>query len=136
MLVIKNSMALENNQSFVNQNFSPRNGSRNQNSSTDNGMTKDTSNPYYLHHSDNPGTMLVSQPSTSDNYSTWNRAINMALSVKNKTGFTNGSIKKPLTTNVLNYSQWIRCNNMVLSWIFKFLVQRPCGQSYLHRISS
>ena len=49
----------------------------------------------YLHHSDHPGIRLASHPLIRDNYQTWSRAINMALSVKNKLGFINGTITVP-----------------------------------------
>ncbi|KAL5760819.1 hypothetical protein ACOSQ2_019657 [Xanthoceras sorbifolium] len=51
------------------------------------------SNPFYLHHSDSPGLVLVSQQLTSDNYASWSRAMLIALSVKNKLGFIDGVIK-------------------------------------------
>ncbi|XP_022895254.1 uncharacterized protein LOC111409434 [Olea europaea var. sylvestris] len=47
----------------------------------------DTNNPFYLHHSDQPGLVLVTQPLIEENYSTWSRAMLMALSIKNKEGF-------------------------------------------------
>ncbi|XP_075515979.1 uncharacterized protein LOC142550814 [Primulina tabacum] len=55
----------------------------------------DQSSPYFLHHSDNPGQLLVSQLLTSENFSSWSRAMKIALSVKNKLGFIDGSIHKP-----------------------------------------
>ncbi|XP_057473002.1 uncharacterized protein LOC130761511 [Actinidia eriantha] len=77
----------------------------------------DPSNPYFHHHSDGPGLVLVSQSLTGDNYASWNRAMTIALSVKNKLGFIDGSITKPEgnDTNLLN--SWIRNNNVVISWI-------------------
>ncbi|XP_028093464.1 uncharacterized protein LOC114293571 [Camellia sinensis] len=54
--------------------------------------------PLYLHHSDKPGVILISQPLTEYNYSTWSRAMVMALSAKNKIGFIDGSITKPDST--------------------------------------
>ncbi|KAI9165036.1 hypothetical protein LWI28_006378 [Acer negundo] len=53
------------------------------------------SNPYFTHHSDHPGLILISKPVNRDNYSTWKRAITLALNSKNKLGFVNGSIKAP-----------------------------------------
>ncbi|KAF8387792.1 hypothetical protein HHK36_026447 [Tetracentron sinense] len=70
----------------------------------------------YLHHSDNPGTILVSQPLNGDNYATWSRSMSMALSAKNKTGFIDGSMPKPNASST-KYSSWVRCNNMVSSWL-------------------
>ncbi|KAL5857311.1 hypothetical protein ACOSQ3_004769 [Xanthoceras sorbifolium] len=53
------------------------------------------SNPFYLHHSNNPGLVLVSEQLTGDNYASWSRAMLIALSVKNKLCFIDGSILKP-----------------------------------------
>ncbi|KAL5794686.1 hypothetical protein ACOSP7_003280 [Xanthoceras sorbifolium] len=61
----------------------------------------DSSNPYFLHHSDIPGLILVTQSLTrGENYSTWSRAMLIALSVKNKLGFIDGSIPKPSGTDL------------------------------------
>ncbi|KAK2659001.1 hypothetical protein Ddye_005534 [Dipteronia dyeriana] len=64
-----------------------------------------------------PGLVLVSQSLTGDNYASKSRAMLIALSVKSKLGFTEGTINKPEGTdiNLLNY--WIRNNNVVISWI-------------------
>lgn len=40
--------------------------------------------------------------------------------VKNKLGFINGSIEK-LTTGTDLHNSWIRCNDMVMSWIFNYV---------------
>ena len=45
----------------------------------------------------------------------------MALSAKNKIGFIDGSILKPSATLDPKYSQWVRCNDIVLSWILNSL---------------
>jgi predicted YcjX-like family ATPase len=44
----------------------------------------DCSNPLYLHNGDNPGSNLVSQLLTGENYYTWSRSMLMALTAKNK----------------------------------------------------
>jgi hypothetical protein len=78
----------------------------------------DYSNPFFLHHGDSPGAILVSQPLTGDNYSSWRRAMIMALTAKNKLGFVTGTLPLPNVpeSDPLNFS-WCRCNNMVLSWL-------------------
>jgi hypothetical protein len=74
--------------------------------------------PYFLHNSDNPGTVLVSRILTGDNFFTWSRAMQMALSAKNKLGFIDGTIPKPDSDmNPDDFALWQRCNDMVLSWI-------------------
>jgi len=74
------------------------------------------SNPLYLHHGDSPGSVLVSQLLTGDNYYTWSRSMFMALTAKNKLQFINGTLPRPNPSDADHYS-WTRCNNMVLSWI-------------------
>jgi gag-polypeptide of LTR copia-type len=76
----------------------------------------DPSSHFFLHHSDNPGITLVPQLLTESNYPAWSRAMNTALSAKNKLGFVNGTIKQP--EEPLEYQMWKRCDTMVLSWIW------------------
>ncbi|XP_073025091.1 uncharacterized protein [Primulina eburnea] len=72
---------------------------------------------YFLHHSDNPGLTLVSQSLTGDNYASWSRAMRIALSVKNKLGFVDGTIVKPLEADTHLLGFWARNNNIMISWI-------------------
>ena len=72
---------------------------------------------YYLHHSDNPGTILVSQLLNGDNYASWNRSMLIALSVKNKIGFVDGSIGKPNGSDPQLLNSWRRNNHIVISWL-------------------
>ncbi|RVW84581.1 Retrovirus-related Pol polyprotein from transposon RE1 [Vitis vinifera] len=51
-----------------------------------NGGKLDAANPYFLHHSDHPGMVLVSKPLNGDNYSTWCRAMTISLNAKSKLG--------------------------------------------------
>ncbi|OMO58875.1 hypothetical protein CCACVL1_25293 [Corchorus capsularis] len=81
-----------------------------------NSTTLDSSNPYFLHHSDNPGTPLVSTILIGDNYSSWNQAMMTALSAKNKFAFVNGTLQQPESSSSL-YPLWARCNDMVKSWL-------------------
>ena len=53
-------------------------------------------------------------------YRSWRRAVLRALSVKSKTGFINGAIVKPISTDP-NFMQWERCDDMVTSWILNSL---------------
>lgn len=94
---------------------------------------EDPNNPLYLHHSDHPGVVLVSQLLTEENYSTWSRAMIMALRAKNKLGLVDGSIPKPSTSSAKEsqqkpsassaeeLQQWTRCNDMVKSWLLNSL---------------
>ncbi|RVW43404.1 hypothetical protein CK203_018503 [Vitis vinifera] len=82
----------------------------------------DLSNPYFTHHSDHPGLVLISKSLNGDNYLAWKRAMILALNSKNKLGFVNGSIKVPLEEiDPKGYATWSRCNDMVHSWIVNTL---------------
>ena len=48
-------------------------------------ITIDESHPFFLHHAENPGVILVSQPLTGgENYPTWARSMERALRIKSK----------------------------------------------------
>uniref|UniRef100_A0A2N9FGR6 CCHC-type domain-containing protein n=1 Tax=Fagus sylvatica TaxID=28930 RepID=A0A2N9FGR6_FAGSY len=73
--------------------------------------------PYYLNNGDNPGIRIVPEPLTGDNYQSWRSSMTTALSAKNKLGFVNGAIPQPTDESDPLYSDWQRCNDLVLSWI-------------------
>ncbi|XP_078160840.1 uncharacterized protein LOC144556253 [Carex rostrata] len=78
------------------------------------------SSPYYIHPSDNPGAILVSQTLTGDNYASWKRSMTVALGAKNKLSLVDGSLQKPSTPSDL-VKAWERCNHMVFSWLINAL---------------
>lgn len=78
---------------------------------------EDIANHFFLHLSDGLDLVLVSQPLTESNYNTWSRAVLVALSMKNKVPFVDGSLPRPEEDNP-QLNSWIRSNNVVISWIF------------------
>jgi len=50
------------------------------------------------------------------NYHSWSRSVLTTLSAKNKVEFVNGVAPLPAETDS-SFSSWIRCNNMVASWL-------------------
>ena len=80
----------------------------------------DFNNALYVHPSDNAGSSITPVVFDGVGYRSWRRGILRALSVKNKTGFINGKIKKPAPTSPM-YDQWEHCDNMVTSWILNSL---------------
>ncbi|KAK2387518.1 cysteine-rich RECEPTOR kinase [Trifolium repens] len=74
------------------------------------------SNPYYVHPNENPSLILVTPLLNSKNYNSWSRAMKVALISKNKLKFVDGTFVQPAPAHVL-HDPWIRCNNMVLSWL-------------------
>ncbi|XP_020202292.1 uncharacterized protein LOC109788067 [Cajanus cajan] len=77
----------------------------------------DPRNPLFLHHSDGPGLVLTSELLDHKNYTTWSRAMHVALSVKNKLPFTDGTLSKPDVEDP-TFVAWNRGNNVVISWIY------------------
>ena len=74
-------------------------------------------NPYFLSASENPGSILVTQPLLGmRNYHSWSRAMILALTAKKKIGFINGRIPM-LDLESPFYEDWQSCNTMLLSWL-------------------
>lgn len=71
---------------------------------------------------------------SEDNYATWSHAVIMALILKNKEGFIDGSIVK-LTVNDLLYGTWRRYNHVVASWIINS-VPKEFYPSVMHKESA
>ncbi|XP_073039069.1 uncharacterized protein [Primulina eburnea] len=83
--------------------------------------------PLYIHPSDTPGMCLVNDHLTgADNYGVWSRAMLIALRAKNKTGFIDGTCRKP-TLEQPALPQWERCNALVLSWIMNSVSKEIFG---------
>ncbi|KAL6212518.1 hypothetical protein ACLB2K_017738 [Fragaria x ananassa] len=66
----------------------------------------------YLHHSDQPGAVLVSQALEEDNYVEWKQSMASALTIKNKIGFVNGTLPCP-QFNEEEKTQWTRCDALL-----------------------
>ncbi|XP_012831557.1 PREDICTED: uncharacterized protein LOC105952539 [Erythranthe guttata] len=78
---------------------------------------EDVSSSYFLHPSDGPGLVLVSQAPSEDNFASWSRAMVLSLTVKNKLGFMDGSIVEPPEDDPVLHNAWVCNNGMVMSWI-------------------
>ncbi|KAK1420482.1 hypothetical protein QVD17_22111 [Tagetes erecta] len=77
----------------------------------------DFGNPLYLHPSDTSNATLINiKLKGTENYNIWANAMELALQVKNKLGFIDGSELKNTKNESLS-KQWDRCNSVVLSWI-------------------
>lgn len=65
-------------------------------------------NPYFLHNTDHAGLVLVSNHLASGaDFHSWRRSIRMALNVRNKIGFIDGTISKP-PDNYREFGSWFR----------------------------
>ena len=91
------------------------------------------SSPYYLHASDNSSLILVTGPLTGDNFHSCFRFMNMALTIKNKLGFVDGSIREPEDGfRSPLYAHWTRCNTVVITWILN-CVSKKIHASVLYK---
>lgn len=87
-------------------------------------------NPFYLHDNDHVGLVLVTDRlSTASEFHSWRRSVRMALNVRNKLGFIDGTVPKPASTH-RDYGAWSRCNDMVATWLMNS-VSKKIGQSLL-----
>jgi len=78
----------------------------------------DPTNPYYVHHSDQPGHMLVSTKLNDANYQSWKTTMVHALTAKKKLKFVDGTIE--MSSQEKDPSQFElqnQCNSMILSWL-------------------
>lgn len=89
----------------------------------------DSSSPLYLHPSDHPGMVLVSQSFDGHGFEAWKRSITIALSAKNKLVFVKGELDRP--ANPVLAALWNRCNDMIISWILNSL-SREISSSVLY----
>lgn len=78
---------------------------------------QDPSNSYYIHPNDNPSLVLATSIFEGPNYHRWSQVISMALQMKNKFEFVDGSIRKPLPTDH-TFVAWKKCNTLVFSWLY------------------
>ncbi|KAL9841000.1 putative retrotransposon gag domain, retrotransposon Copia-like protein [Arabidopsis thaliana] len=87
-------------------------------------------NPFFLHSTDHAGLQLVTDRLTSGaDFHSWRRSVRMALNVRNKLGFVDGTISKP-PPNHRDSGSWSRCNDMVATWLMNS-VSKKIGQSLL-----
>ncbi|PWA57489.1 hypothetical protein CTI12_AA409510 [Artemisia annua] len=89
-------------------------------SSSNNNMNNQTllfQNPLFLHPSDGPGTLVIGEKLIgAQNYRSWKRSVEIALSTKRKLGFIRGTVpRSPDDVNL--QEQWDTCNNLVISWL-------------------
>ncbi|XP_057972797.1 uncharacterized protein LOC131160943 [Malania oleifera] len=87
----------------------------------------DSSSVYYLHPLNNPGALLVSEILTGANYVAWSRSISIALTVKNKIAFIDGTLPQSNSGDSRIQIAWLRANNLVLSWLMNSIAKEICG---------
>ncbi|RZC91338.1 hypothetical protein C5167_027406 [Papaver somniferum] len=97
---VHDNISSQNNETLINSSALPR-----------------TLDPYIIHPSDNPATVLSYPLLQGDNYGSWVRGIIKSLNAKGKLGFVDGSLPPP--TDPLQFQCWKRCDDLVGSWLLK-----------------
>lgn len=72
--------------------------------------------PLYLYASNYPKQMHVNEVLTDKNYSDWEQEMVNFLFAKNKTGFNDGTIKRPEVGSD-KYLPWMRYDAMIKGWL-------------------
>lgn len=75
-------------------------------------MLVDFTNPFWVHHNENPGAVLVTKLLSEQNYHQRSCSMKMCLKSKKKLGFINGTLLKPEPDDPM-FTVWDRCNNIV-----------------------
>lgn len=84
--------------------------------SSETNTNNDATSQYYIHFADNPSGALTTILLQGTNYIPWSLDVLTSLSVKNKTGFVDGTIIPP-NSSFSSHKYWLRCNNLVLAWL-------------------
>ena len=79
------------------------------------------SDPFLLTGADHPGLQLTNKQFDGDNFTSWSRSARMALGVRLKLGFIDGSCTKP-DAGSENLQKWLRCDYMVRCWLLNSMV--------------
>lgn len=73
---------------------------------------------FFIQPSEGAASLLVPDLLTIENFMTWARTMRRALNIKNKFGFINGKIIKPIDPSNHLFAPWEeRYNNMIIAWI-------------------
>nr|XP_033512840.1 uncharacterized protein LOC117277551 [Nicotiana tomentosiformis] len=81
-----------------------------------------------------PGMSLVNAAFDGRGFQGWRRSVMIALSAKNKLRFIDGTCTPPAIT-FKDHQPWIRCNDMVTSWLLN-LLSKDIGDSVIYSKST
>ncbi|XP_074318941.1 uncharacterized protein LOC141655787 [Silene latifolia] len=80
-------------------------------------QTTEQSNPQNLIHVENPGAKITLTAFNGNNYDEWSHDFQLAILAKGKSGYIDGTIKKPKTTDT-TFETWRSTNALVTAWIY------------------
>lgn len=79
-----------------------------------------STSPFYLHPSDGPQITICPIVFRGDNYNEWVRSMRNNFRAKNKLGFLDGTITKPMD-GTPEASLWVTVNSTLVGWIHNTL---------------
>ncbi|CAM8965394.1 unnamed protein product [Rhodiola kirilowii] len=72
--------------------------------------------PYYVHHNEITGNPIVTDVLVGqENYMSWKRSMEIAMSRRSKLAFIQGKYPKP--SDPVMAARWQRCNDVLMSWL-------------------
>ncbi|CAM8901423.1 unnamed protein product [Rhodiola kirilowii] len=82
---------------------------------------------FFVNKNDIHGNPLVSEVLTGrQNFVSWRKAMEIALSARDKLEFVEGEI--PMPTEAKQKARWKRCNNVIMTWILNSVSKNVVGQ--------
>ncbi|CAM8961061.1 unnamed protein product [Rhodiola kirilowii] len=82
---------------------------------------------FFVNKNDIHGNPLVSEVLTGrKNFVSWRKAMEIALSARDKLEFVEGEI--PMPTEAKQKAKWKRCNNVIMTWILNSVSKNVVGQ--------
>ena len=72
--------------------------------------------PYSIFSSDNSGALITSVQLKVENNNEWTMEMMNALQAKRKTGFIDGSLKRPPEGHT-DLEKWLSLNSMIVGWL-------------------
>ncbi|CAM8999360.1 unnamed protein product [Rhodiola kirilowii] len=83
--------------------------------------------PYFVHHSEISSNPVVSKVLVGqENYATWKKSMEIALSGRSKLSFIKGTYPKP--SEPIMAARWQRCNDVVMSWLIGSVSDKIVGE--------
>lgn len=79
--------------------------------------TDKLASPYYLHPADNTGQVQTPILLNGGNYERWTKLMTNSLRAKRKTGFIDGTLKRP-SKDSDDAEKWDMVNSMIIGWIY------------------
>ncbi|CAM8981033.1 unnamed protein product [Rhodiola kirilowii] len=83
--------------------------------------------PYFVSNNEMTGNSIVAKVLTGlENYGTWRKSMEIALSGRSKLAFINGKYPRP--SDAVMLAKWQRCNDVVMSWLICSVSEKIVGE--------